>query len=157
MSNNKPKYESNTIQLTATNPKLYNFNLFENSRMDQVKNNLGQVTSVTPNLVTYKLLKVNSQNGALLLKAYNQDLQSQLNFLSLSPGPMTANSGILSVIRMCTRQVNLSDLDILKSNNLIFLNKLTYSQSTDDLIYCTTWITTVAIKHPLTNLAFTQQ
>jgi hypothetical protein len=144
---NQPLQNNHTSQLNFTNPNLDNFNFFENSRMwlvkkyfftNQLKNNLTQASVVPLNSSTPNALRTNTYSYTLFLNLYNQNPQNQLSYLTLFVQPSNASSDTTSITSMYDFYINAGDADILKSNNLSFLNKLTYSTSNEDLKYYTT-------------------
>lgn len=123
-----------------------NFNFFENSRMwltkkyfftNQLKNNHKALT-VSNNTVS--TTHQNSSNVYLfntLTSLQQQNPNSQLVNLTLSLRP--GSTELLSSGSMFTYDMYISngDLDMLKQSNLSFLNKLTYSTSSNNLNYFT--------------------
>jgi hypothetical protein len=148
---NQPLHNDNLAQLNATDPNLVNFNFFENSRMwlvkkyfftNQLKNNLtrSSVTSTTINITD--VMNTNTLNFTLFLNLHNQNLKSQLSFLTLFTEPLRQVNSSTPINGAYNFYVSAGDLDVLKSNNLSFLNKLTHSTSTAGLNYYTTLAST---------------
>ena len=143
----QPLRNDSLAQLNFTNPNLENFNFFENSRMwlvkkyfftNQLKNNLTQSSVVPSNQNVSNALTTNTYNYTLFLNLYNQSPQNQLSYLTLSIKPLDTSHDTTSVTGMYDFYVNAGDLDVFKSNNLSFLNKLTHSTSNEGLKYYTT-------------------
>ena len=160
---NQPTHSNQTSQSNFTNPNLDNFNFFENSRMwlvkkyfftNQLKNNLTQASVVPLASNTSNPIRVNTYNYTLFLNLYNQNPQNQLSYLTLSTQPLTIDNTTVSITGMYDFYINAGDSDILKSNNLSFLNKLTYSTSNKDLKYYTTLVPSDLTTQIITNLKF---
>lgn len=161
--NNQPLRNNQLSQLNTTNPNLDNFNFFENSRMwlvkkyfftNQLKNNL---TQASPQLTNYNLTdpqSISSHRYTLFLNLYNQSPQSQLNYLSLHAESLCTVSDSALVTGMYDFYINAGDADVLKSNNLSFLNKLTHSTSTEGLKYYTTLTPTNPLDTTTDSLSF---
>ena len=144
---NQPLRNDSLAQLNFTNPNLDNFNFFENSRMwlvkkyfftNQLKNNLTQASPLVASPTNISMISTNTHNYTLFLNLYNQSPQSQLNYLSLCIEPSHTSSNSASVSCVYDFYINAGDADIFKSNNLSFLNKLTYSTSNESFKYYTT-------------------
>jgi hypothetical protein len=160
---NQPLPSGNLTQLNFTNPNLGNFNFFENSRMwlvkkyfftNQLKNNSTQASVIPNGQTTTEKLDTNTYSYTLFLNLYNQNPQNQLNYLTLNVQPVNTTTSATSITSMYDFYINIGDLDILKSNNLSFLNKLTYSTSNEDLKYYTTLASTNLVKENSTTLNF---
>jgi hypothetical protein len=144
---NQPLRNDSLTQLNFTSPHLDNFNFFENSRMwlvkkyfftNQLKNNLTQ-SSVVPAIPNGSNTPgTNTYNYTLFLNLYNQSPQNQFSYLTLSMIPLNTTQDSISLTGLYDFYVNAGDLDVFKSNNLSFLNKLTHSTSNDGLKYYTT-------------------
>lgn len=141
---NQPARNNNLVQLNFTNPNLDNFNFFENSRMwlvkkyfftNQLKNNLTQASLTLLNDNNLSTPSLNTYNYALFLNLYNQNPQNQFSYLAISLQPISLSHNTPSITSMYDFYVNAGDLDVLKSNNLTFLNKLTHSTSEKELNY----------------------
>lgn len=104
---------------------------------NQLKNNLTKSSPISNDLVTTSIPNNNTRNYVLSLNLYNQNPQNQLNYLSLTVKPSSPAKDEFSASSMCNFHVNTGDLDILKANNLCFINKLTNSTSERDLKYYT--------------------
>lgn len=124
-----------------------NFDLFENSRFwltkkyfftNQLKNNTYSLTSVNGTSSTI----LNNNNATevynILVSTQAQSLNNQLSNLTLSV-PADKDS-LLKAYTNSTFDIHVgsNDLDLLKTTNLSFINKLTYSTSNNNLTYFTT-------------------
>jgi hypothetical protein len=162
---NQPLRNDQLSQLNSTNPNLDNFNFFENSRMwlvkkyyftNQLKNNLTQASPLVVNCNTVSVLSTNNHKYTLFLNLYNQSPQSQLNYLSLCVEPLRTTSDSALITGIYDFYINAGDSDVLKSNNLSFLNKLTHSTSTEGLKYYTTLTPTSPLETATNLLSFTK-
>ena len=144
---NQPLRNNSLTQLNFTSPHLDNFNFFENSRMwlvkkyfftNQLKNNLTQSSVVPTSSSLPNNLETNTYNYTLFLNLYNQSPQNQFSYLTLFIKPLNTVQDSTSITGLYDFYVNAGDLDVFKSNNLSFLNKLTHSTSNDGLKYYTT-------------------
>lgn len=105
---------------------------------NQLKNNLTQSSLVPITDPAISPLHENTYNYTLLLSLYNQSPQNQLNYLTFSTRHLTTESAADAVSSTYDFYISTGDLDLLRSNNLSFLNKLTYSTSNEGLKYYTT-------------------
>lgn len=144
---NQPTHTNSLSQLNFTNPSLDNFNFFENSRMwlvkkyfftNQLKNNLTQASLTASSTIPQNALNSNNYNYTLFLNLYNQNPQNQLSYLTMTIQPLNDNTATASLVGIYDFYVNAGDSDILRANNLSFLNKLTHSTSNEGLKYYTT-------------------
>jgi hypothetical protein len=121
-----------------------NFNFFEDSRMwlakkyfftNQLKNNTKalQLSNVNNNLNSNVLNNSNTLNLLITMQANNPGLQ--LANLSLIFNVEKLKDVTVLPIADINTHLSLSDSDLLKSNTLSFVNKLTSSTSVNNLSY----------------------
>lgn len=131
-----------------------NFDLFENSRMwltkkyfftNQLKNNTTALTTLRNNVD--KCADNNEYLFSILSDTQSQNLNLQLSNIALTLNPINTNMYLLNVSVPFDIHVGSGDLDLLKLNNLSFINKLTHSTSNNNLNYFT-----VLPYTPITNL-----
>ena len=147
----------NNNQLTHKphlNNNMENFDFFENSRMwltkkyfftNQLKNNTVALTTLRNNIDRYA--GNNEYLFSILSGTQSQNLNLQLSNIALTLNPVNTNMYLLNVPVPFDIHVGSGDLDLLKLNNLSFINKLTHSTSNNNLNYFT-----VLPYTPITNL-----
>lgn len=147
--NNQPSSDNNSSNPNYTNPNLDNFNFFENSRMwlvkkyfftNQLKNNLTQLTQTLVNSNVETIPTDNTRNFTVILSLYNQNPKTQLSYLTLHLHSAQLLNNSVPATSSYDFYLSSGDLDIFKSNNLSFLNKLTQSTSNRGFSYYTTLI-----------------
>ena len=159
---NKSLNNSVLDQFNTGSPSLDNFNFFENSRMwvtkkyfftNQLKNNINTLTSSgLGNTATSK--QDSDQLFNLLVSHNNQNLIKQLTYLNLNLNQTSTHFS--KILNSSTYDIYLNggDTDLLKLNNISFLNKLTYSTSNSNLYYFSTLIQFTTDKESNTDLSF---
>lgn len=132
--------------LPSMSNNMTNFEFFENSRMwltkkyfftNQLKNNTFNLSTINHVGNTNQVV-TNNQVFSVLLNSYSQSISTQLTYLIINT---PNNNSVLPVYKNLPHfdvHVGAGDLDLLKLNNLSFINKLTYSSSVSNLNYYTT-------------------
>lgn len=138
---------------------LTNFDLFENSRMwltkkyfftNQLKNNTVSLSQLQGS--NYTSSTTNEHLFNILVNTQSQDLNVQLYNLSLVSNSVNTTPKTSSVPTVFDVHLGFGDLDLLRLNNLSFINKLTHSTSGSNLNYFT--VLPYTITTDLSNLKF---
>ena len=141
---NQPVASDKLTHAPHLSNNMTNFDLFENSRMwltkkyfftNQLKNNTVSLSSVQGN--AHVSPGSNEHLFNILVNTQSQNLNAQLYNLVLTLSSVDGNVQISNASAVFDIHVGSGDMDLLKLNNLSFVNKLTYSTSNNNLNYFT--------------------
>lgn len=163
--NNQSIVAKQTQSLNSLDPNLNNFEFFENSRMwlvkkyfftNQLKHNPLNLTITLNTYNTNQVSTHSSQKLNLFLNLYNQNLENQLSFLTLVSSVVNSTSNYKHLKYTYDLHNSNNDFDILRSNNLVFINKLTHSTSDENFRYYTSLVQSGLSNLDIDNLTYRQ-